>query len=82
MSKFYLEKSLGWELAFVKKIDKFETVIQTRKGKNGVINSIDIDWTRKEFKKLFKVGDIIYVKKLSDGNYSLKQLPKQMVELW
>ena len=30
---------------------------------------------RKKFKQLFKIGDVIYVKKVSDGNYSLKQLP-------
>ena len=71
-----LEKSLGWELAVVTRIDKFETVIKTQNDDNGTIKFNDIDWTRKEFKKLFKIGDIIYVKKLSDGNYSLKQLPK------
>ena len=71
-----LEKSLGWELAVVTRIDKFETVIKTQNDDNGTINFNDIDWTRKEFKKLFKIGDIIYVKKLSNGNYSLKQLPR------
>ena len=70
-----LEKSLNWELATVTRIDKFETVIKTQNGDNGTINFNDIDWTRKEFKSLFKIGDIIYVKKLPDGNYSLKQLP-------
>tara|TARA_B100000674_G_scaffold492614_1_gene512985 strand:- start:831 stop:3167 length:2337 start_codon:yes stop_codon:yes gene_type:complete len=75
-SKFNLEKSIGWELAVVNRIDKFETVIETQNGNKGIINFNDIDWTRMEFKKLFKKGDIIYVEKLSDGNYSLKQLPK------
>ena len=75
LNKFYLEKSLGWDLAVVNRIDKFETVIETRDGNKGVINFNDIDWTRKEFKNLFKSGDIIYVKKISEGNYSLKQLP-------
>ena len=76
LSKFYLEKSLGWELAIVDRIDKFETVIETQNGNKGVINFNDIDWTRKGFNKLFQKGDIIYVKKITDGNYSLKQLPK------
>ena len=76
LNKFYLEKSLGWDLAVVNRIDKFETVIETSDGNKGVINFNDIDWTRKEFKNLFKNGDIIYVKKISEGNYSLKQLPK------
>jgi Membrane carboxypeptidase/penicillin-binding protein len=30
----------------------------------------------KNLNKLFKIGDIIYVKKISDGYYSLRQLPK------
>ena len=75
LKKFYLEKSIGWELAVVKRIDKFETVIQTQNGERGTIDFNDIDWTRKDFKKIFQIGDIIYVKKISDGNYSLKQLP-------
>ena len=73
---YYLEKSLGWDLAEVKRIDKFDTVIETQNGNKGVINFDDVNWTRKEFYKLFKKGDIIYVKKLSEGNYSLKQLPE------
>ena len=76
IKKINLEKSLGWEIAVVNRIDKFETVIETLKGKRGVISFNDIDWTRKEFKKLFTIGDIIYVKKISEGNYSLKQIPK------
>ena len=76
LKKLNLEKSLGWDLAVVIRIDKFETIIETQNGIKGVINFEDIDWTRKEFKKLFKIGDIIYVKKLSAGNYSLKQIPK------
>ena len=76
LSKFYLENSLGWELAIVKRIDKFETVIETQSDEKGIINYNDINWTRKNFKKLFKIGDIIYVKRISDSNYSLKQMPK------
>ena len=63
-------------MAIINRIDKFETVIETRNGNNGVINFNDVIWTRKELNKLFKIGDIIYVKKISDGNYSLKQIPK------
>ncbi len=76
LKKLNLENSLGWELAIINRIDKFETVIETRNGNNGVINFNDVIWTRKELNKLFKIGDIIYVKKISDGNYSLKQIPK------
>ena len=76
LKKLNLENSLGWELAIINRIDKFETVIETRNGNNGVINFNDVIWTRKELNKLFKIGDIIYVKKISDGNYSLKQIPE------
>ena len=76
LTKFHLEKSLGWELAVINNIDKFETVVETQNGSNGIISFNDIDWTREEFNKLFKRGDIIYVKKVTEGNYSLKQLPK------
>ncbi len=76
LSNFNLEKSLGWQLAVIKRIDKFETVIETQNEKKGVINFNDIDWTRKDFKNMFEIGDIIYVKKLSDGIFTLKQLPK------
>jgi penicillin-binding protein 1A len=75
LKKLYLEKSIGWEIAIVKRIDKFETVIETKENKTGIINHEDINWTRKNLNQLFKIGDIIYVKKKKDGNYSLKQLP-------
>ncbi len=75
LDKFKLEKTIGWEIAIVKRIDKFETVIQTSNKENGVINFEDINWTRKEFNKIFKINDLIYVKKISDGIFSLRQLP-------
>jgi len=76
LKKFKLEKSINWEIAIVKRIDKFEAVIETKNKNLGVINYEDINWTRKNLNQLFEVGDIIYVKKISDGNYSLQQLPK------
>ena len=75
LEKFNLEKSLGWEIAIVKRIDKFEAVIQTKENKIGIINHEDINWTRKNLNQIFKIGDIIYVKKKKEGNYSLKQTP-------
>ncbi len=75
LEMFNLEKSIGWEIAIVKRIDKFETVIQTANKENGTISYEDINWTRKEFNQLFKINDLIYVKKISDGVFSLRQLP-------
>ena len=76
LNKFKLEKSINWKLAIVKKINKFSTEIETEDKLNGKIQFKDISWTKKEFRKLFKIGDIIYVKKINGNNYSLKQLPK------
>ncbi len=76
LNKFKLEKSINWKLAIVKKINKFSTEIETEDKLNGKIQFKDISWTKKEFRNLFKLGDIIYVKKINGDNYSLKQLPK------
>ena len=76
IKKYKLEKSLGWEIAIIERIDKFETVIETENLVKGTINHDSIKWTRKDFKKIFKIGDVIYVKKIDEGNYELKQLPK------
>ena len=63
LEKFNLEKTIGWQIAIVKRIDKFETVIQTSNKENGIINYEDINWTRKDFNQIFKINDLIYVKK-------------------
>ena len=76
LDKFKLEKTIDWKIAIVKRIDKFETVIQTENKENGVISYQDINWTRKNFDQIFKLNDLIYVKKISEGNFSLRQLPK------
>ena len=76
LDKFNLEKIIGWQIAIVKRIDKFETVIETSNKENGIISYEDINWTRKNFDQIFKVNDLIYVKKISDGIFSLRQLPR------
>ena len=63
LEKFKLENSIGWNIAIVKRIDKFEAIIETTDKQTGIIEYEDINWTRKNFNKLFKVGDVIYVKK-------------------
>ena len=76
LDKFKLEKSLKWELAIIKKVNKFSTEIETENKLNGVINYDSINWTKKEFSELFEEGNIIYVKKKNGNIYDLKQLPK------
>ena len=74
--EYQLEKTLGWEVAIVKKISKFSVTIETENKENGSIKYDDISWTKKEFKDLFKIGDVIYVKNINDNIFSLKQLPR------
>ena len=76
LDKFKLEKSIGWNIAIVKKINKFSAIIETNDNLKGAINYNSISWTKKEFYDLFNIGDIIYVKKIQDSEYELKQLPK------
>ena len=76
LKKYNLEKSLNWELAIVKKIEKFSILIETQNKLEGIIEYKDITWTKKEFDEILKVGDIIYVKKIKDNFFSLKQIPK------
>ena len=74
--KFILENSINWEIAFVKKVKKFEAIIETSDNSEGIIKYKDISWTKKEFENLLKTGDLIYVQKLKDNTYKLRQLPK------
>ena len=74
--KFKLEKSINWQIAIVKKINQFNSIIETENNLQGEIKFKDISWTKKEFKDLFKEGDVIYVKKIDKKSYTLEQLPK------
>ena len=76
LEKFNLENSINWRLAIITKLNKFSAEIQTEDKLDGKIEFKDISWTKKDFDQLLKVGDIIYVKKIEDKIYSLKQLPK------
>ena len=76
LKKFRLEKTTNWELAIVKKIEQFSVEIETEKKLKGFIKYENISWTKKEFKEIFKIGDIIYVEIIENKNYSLRQLPK------
>ena len=64
------------EYCYSKKINQFSTEIETENNIEGKIEYKNISWTKKEFSDLFKIGDIIYVKKIKNNKYSLKQIPK------
>jgi penicillin-binding protein 1A len=76
LEKFDLENSINWQLAIVKQLNKFSAEIETKDKLYGKIEFKDISWTKKEFNELLNIGDIIYVEKIKNNNYSLKQLPK------
>ena len=55
LKEFKLENSLQWELAIVKKIQKFKVLIETENNSDGKINYNDILWTKKEFEEILKI---------------------------
>ena len=74
--KNILENSIEWKIAIVKKVNQFSANIEIENKDEGIIEYKDISWTKKEFLELLKKGDVIYVKKVKNNLYSLKQLPK------
>ena len=76
VDKFKLEKNINWQLAKVIKINDFDAEIEIENGKREKLNSESIKWAKKNFTELFKLNDIIYVKKNNSDNWELKQLPK------
>ena len=76
LEKFRLEKSINWQLAIIKEIKQFSVEIETDKKLKGHIKYKNISWTKKEFHKLFSLGDIVYVENINRDNYALRQLPE------
>ena len=75
--RFVPDKSLNWKLAKVISIKNLITKIEIENNEKGFIDFKDIGWVRKKsFEDIFKINDIIYVKKLKNNNWELKQLPK------
>jgi len=75
LENFRLEKSINWDLAIIKKIDKFYVEIETEKKLKGKIKYENISWTKKEFNELFDIGDVVYVENISGNIFALRQLP-------
>jgi Membrane carboxypeptidase/penicillin-binding protein len=57
LKKYKLEKTIGWDLAIIEKINKFSVEIETENKVKGKIEYKDISWTKKELDKIFKKGD-------------------------
>jgi penicillin-binding protein 1A len=75
IGKFKLEKSINWNLAIIKKINKFSVEIKTENNLNGIIKYENISWIKKEFSEILKIGDVVYVENLNDNVFALRQLP-------
>ncbi|MDC6476396.1 PBP1A family penicillin-binding protein [Candidatus Pelagibacter sp.] len=75
VDKFRLEKSINWDLAIIKKIDKFSIAIETEYKKKGIIKYENISWIKKDFKEILKIGDVIYVENINKNIFALRQLP-------
>ena len=71
-----LEKKIGWEIARITQLNNSKIEIETKNNKKGEINFSSLGWIKNsENKKIFNVGDIIYVKQNKNSSYELKQLP-------
>jgi len=75
IDRFKLEKSINWNLAIIKKINKFSVEIETENDFSGVIKYENISWIKKEFNEILKVGDVVYVEYLSGITFALRQMP-------
>ena len=75
LDKFRLENSINWNLAIVKKINKFSVKIETENKLKGIIKYENISWIKKEFNEILKIGDVIYVENVGDNKFALRQLP-------
>ncbi len=77
IQKFIPDKSLNWKLAKIIEINELNVKIEIKNKERGFIDFKDIGWTRKDsFSDFLKLNDIIYVKKIKNNKWSLKQLPK------
>ncbi len=72
-----IDKTLNWEIAQVVQVDDNSTSIKILKNNSkGKIFFSGLKWTgKKNFKDLLNINDIIFVKKKSNENWILKQLP-------
>ena len=75
LDKFKLEKSINWNLAIIKKINKFSVEIETENKLKGIIKYENISWIKKEFNEILNIGDVVYVENLKQNIFALRQLP-------
>ena len=75
LKKHKLEKTIGWDLAIIKKINKFSLEIETEDKRNGIIKYEDLSWTKKELDKaIMGKRSVNSLKKLFDFNYHTRKI--------
>jgi len=71
------DKSLNWKLAKVTKVRDLIINIELENKEKGIIDFKNINWVRKKsFKDFLNLNDIIYVSRIKNDKWNLKQLPK------
>ncbi len=77
IKKYIPDKSLNWKIAKIVEVSKLKLKIEIESNEIGFIDFQNISWTRKKsFEDFLNLNDIIYVKKIKNDRWSLKQLPK------
>ena len=77
IEEYVTDESLNWKTAKVIEVNKLIVKIELRNKEKGFIDFKNVTWTRtKSFEELLKLNDIIYVKKIKENQWNLKQLPK------
>ena len=76
-----LEKSIGWQIAIVKKVNQFNVIIETENNTKGKIEYKDIFWTKKDFKDLLQKEMSYMLKNLMKTYLVFNSYLKLMVEL-
>ena len=77
VNQYKIDKDINWKLAQVKTVEDLKATIETESLETGYLNFEELHWTRKKtVKEILKEGDIIYVKKIKNNIWELKQLPK------
>ena len=77
IKEYIPDKSLNWKLAKVISVKKLIVEIETKDKEIGFIDFKNVNWIRKKsFEDILNVHDIIYVKKIKNNKWNLKQLPK------
>jgi len=77
VQKFIPDESLNWKLAKVTEVNKLNIKIELLNKEVGFIDFKNVGWIRKKsFEDFININDILYVKKIRNNKWNLKQLPK------